>query len=80
MQQPARSRTLVHFVNLSGHSDTAYFAPIEMRDIPVQLAGEFTRARAMVAGESLPITREGRYGRVTLPRLGPYEVVVLDEP
>ncbi len=30
MKQPARNRTLVHFVNLSGHSDTAYFAPIEI--------------------------------------------------
>ena len=41
MKQPSRNRTLVHFVNVSGHSSTAYFAPIEMRDIHVELAGTF---------------------------------------
>jgi hypothetical protein len=79
MRQPSRGRTLLHFVNLSGHSDTSYFTPIEMRDIPVELVEAFTRARAMVFGASVPVARDGRYGRFTLPRLGAYEVVVLDE-
>jgi hypothetical protein len=79
MRQPTRRRTLVHFVNVSGHSDTAYFAPVPMSGIRVSLAASFTRARAMLLGRNLPVTREGSDRAFTLPRLGPYEVVVLDD-
>jgi hypothetical protein len=77
MTQPARRRTLVHFVNLTGHSDTAYFAPVEVRDITVELAREFRSATAARLARPLPVTGAGRYRRFTLPRLGAYEVVVL---
>jgi hypothetical protein len=77
MHQPARHRTLVHLVNLSGHADTAYFDPIGMRDISIDLGAEFTTARAVVAGQSLPVTRAGARGRFVLPSLGAYEVIVL---
>ena len=79
MRQPDRHRTLVHFVNLSGHSDTAYFDPVPMRDITVELAATFTRARATVLDEELAVTGEGRHRTFTLPRLGAYEVVVLGD-
>lgn len=87
MRQPARQRTLVHLVNLSGHADTAYFDPLPMRDISIDLASlglggaGFTTARAMVAGQPLPITRTGAggRGRFVLPSLGAYEVIVLDD-
>ncbi len=78
MRQPERDRTLVHLVNASGHADTAYFEPIEMRDLAVDLAGDFTRAQAMGLGETLAVARSGGRGRFTLPRLGAYEVVVLE--
>jgi hypothetical protein len=78
MRQPGRPRTLVHLVNASGHADTAYFDPIEMRDIAIDLAEDSTRARAMVLGETLAVTRSGGRARFTLPRLGAYEVVVLE--
>jgi hypothetical protein len=78
MAQPGRARTLVHFVNLTGHSDTAYFAPVELRDITVELAQEFRRAADVRRGTELPVTGAGRYRRFTLPSLGAYEVVVLD--
>lgn len=78
MKQPKRNRTLIHFVNVSGHSDTAYFEPIEMRDIAVEVAEHFGRARAMVSGRKLRLTRSGVYDRFTLPNLGAYEVVVLE--
>lgn len=77
MDQPDKKRTLVHFVNLSGHSDTAYFAPIEMRDITVEVAQDFRRARAVSSSKDLRVTRSGRYAKFTLARLGSYEVVVL---
>ena len=51
MTQPARGRTLVHLVNGSGHHDTAYFAPIAMRDIRVELPGVVSRVRAVALGQ-----------------------------
>jgi hypothetical protein len=78
MTQPARKRTLVHFVNLSGHSDTAYFAPVEMRDVTVELAQEFRQATAARLNKALPVTVAGPYRRFTLPSLGAYDVVVLE--
>ena len=79
MNQASRNRTLVHFVNLSGHSSTAYFAPIEMRDIRVELTGAFTTARAIRLDQNLSVSAQGNGTRsFTLPRVGEYEVVVLE--
>jgi hypothetical protein len=78
MNQPERGRTQVHLVNASGHADTAYFEPVEMREISIDLAGDFVRARATVLGQALPGSRSGGRTRITLPRLGAYEVVVLE--
>jgi hypothetical protein len=78
MRQPQHNRTLVHFVNLSGHSDTAYFSPIEMRDISVTLDEPFGSARAEGLNQTMAVSvTEGRSSFV-LPRLGAYEVVVLE--
>jgi len=78
MRQGERRRTLVHLVNLSGHSQTAYFDPVEMRDLRVELAGEFNRARSASLERALPVTRAGRYGVFTLPKLDAYDVVILE--
>ncbi|HXW07419.1 MAG TPA: hypothetical protein VD833_19435 [Vicinamibacterales bacterium] len=77
MQQPRRHRTLVHFVNLSGHADTTYHAPVEMREISVELAGDFQLARAVRSSADIAVRRAGAFSRFTLPVLGSYEVVVL---
>ena len=80
MRQPSRNRTLVHFVNVSGHSSTGYFAPIEMRDVRVELAGIFASATAVGLDQKLPVTVGGKgTTEFTLPRVGEYEVVVLEE-
>ena len=78
MRQEGRKRTLVHLVNLSGHSDTAYFAPLEMRDMTIEVAHDFQRARAVGSNSVLPVVRAGRYGRFAVPVLKAYEVVVLE--
>jgi hypothetical protein len=75
MTQPARNRTLVHLVNGSGHHDTAYFAPIPMRDIRIELPGNVTRVRATALGRDLPVTRAERGSVVVLPALDAYEVL-----
>jgi hypothetical protein len=79
MRQPSRNRTLVHLVNVSGHSSTAYFAPIEMRDVRVELADSFKTATAVRLNQTLTVTaaNDGKT-TFTLPRVGEYEVVVLE--
>jgi hypothetical protein len=78
MDQPARKRTLVHLVNGTGHSDTAYFPPLELRDIRIDLACGFTRATAASTGSHLPVTSQGGYCSFTVPSLKAYEVVVIE--
>jgi hypothetical protein len=78
MHQPSRNRTLVHLVNVSGHADTAYFKPVDMRDVTIEVRQEFRRARAIAADRELNLTRSGGYLRFTLPLLKAYELIVLD--
>jgi hypothetical protein len=78
MNQPARRRTLVHLVNATGHSDTAYFPPVELRDIRIDLAQPFTQATAVSVNTRLSVTRDGPRGRFTLPTLKAYEVIVVE--
>jgi hypothetical protein len=77
MRQKEQRRTLVHFINLSGHFMTAYHAPIEMREIKVELADDFLTARSVRSGKNLTVTREGKYRTFTLPSLEMYDVVLL---
>jgi hypothetical protein len=76
-QQKQQGRTLVHFVNLSGCSQTAYHPAIPMSNIQVDVAGNFSSARMVSAGRDLPIKKEGGYVTFTLPSLDTYDVVVL---
>jgi hypothetical protein len=78
MTQPARTRTVVHLVNGTGHSGTAYFAPLELRDLEIEIALPVTRARAVDLGQTLAVSSRGRYRTFTLPRLREYEVIVLE--
>jgi hypothetical protein len=78
MDQPARKRTLVHLVNGTGHQDTAYFPPVELRDITIELPREVRAVRAVGLGVALPVTSNGRNRMVTLPRLKAYEVLIVE--
>ncbi len=78
MRQPARNRTLLHLVNLSGHSDTAYFRPIPMRNIEVALKGRYSLARSVTLAKPLPIAASGGYSKIVLPALAGYEVLILE--
>jgi hypothetical protein len=74
MRQRGRGRTVVHFVNVSGHSQTGYFDPIPMRNIRVELQGAFRTARAARLGRELKLA----VGAFVLPELRDYEAVVLE--
>jgi hypothetical protein len=78
MNQPKRSRTIVHLINLTGHSDTGYFPPVEMRGITVEVEGKFQRARSAKSNASLPVSVDGKYTKVTLPQLEAYDAVVFE--
>jgi hypothetical protein len=76
MQQEGRK--LVHLINLSGQSQTGYFAPIAMRDVRVELLGDFKSARAVRHPAVLPLQKRGAYTGFTVPALSDYELVVIE--
>jgi hypothetical protein len=71
-------RTLLHLINLSGHSQTGYFAPVPMESIHVQVAGAFRTARTIRMPGDLAVRTSGGYTEFTIPRLNDYELVVLE--
>jgi hypothetical protein len=74
MRQLAKKRTLVHLVNLSGHSQTGYFPPLEMRGVEVEVDGAYREAYSTKLARKLPLAN----GKFTLPELGRYDVIVLE--
>ncbi len=72
-----KNRTLMHFINISGHSQTAYFSAVPMTDIQVQVMGAFRSARAIRTGRTIALARAGGYTTFTLPSLDEYEMVEL---
>lgn len=77
-QSGQRERTLLHLINLSGHSQTGYFPPIPMSDIQIQIAGAFKTAKTLRAPGSLAVKIDKGYTEFTIPRLSDYELVVLE--
>ena len=78
MDQPARNRTLIHLVNGTGHQDTAYFPPVELRDITIELPREARSVRAVALGRTLQVSSNGRNRVFTLPSLKAYEVLIVE--
>jgi len=76
MQQ--KGRKLLHLINLSGQSQTAYFPPVEMRDIRVELGGDYKSARTVRHPAVLPLEKRGAYTAFTVPALADYELVVIE--
>lgn len=70
-------RTLVHLINLTGTSQTGYYAPVPMSDVEIRVEGAFRTASAVRSPAVLKVSREGKYTRFTVPRLADYELVVL---
>jgi hypothetical protein len=71
-------RMLLHLINLSGHSQTAYFAPVPMSGIQVQVAGAFKTAKTIRRPGSLEVKADKGYTEFTIPLLSDYELVVLE--
>jgi hypothetical protein len=71
-------RTLLHLVNLSGHSQTGYFAPVPMHDISVKVSGIYRQAHTVRVPGTLPLRKDGTRTVLTVPVLRDYELVVLE--
>ena len=67
----------MHFINLTGHSDTAYFDPIPMKNILVKVKGNFRSGRAIRSGQTIAISNRDGYAEFTLPSLDEYEMLEL---
>jgi hypothetical protein len=72
------ARRLVHLINLSGHSQTAYFAPLTMTDIRLDLEGAYKNARSTRRAGALKVVSAKGRTALTLPRLDDYELIVLE--
>ena len=72
------SRTLLHLINLSGHSQTGYFDPIPMRDIRIELAGNFRSAQSIRQPSSIALNERDGYTGFVIPDLKDYELIVLE--
>jgi hypothetical protein len=74
MRQDAR--TLLHLINLTGHSQTGYFPPVPMSDIHVQIDASFRSVRNIRANTKLQVRVDQGYTEFTLARLDEYELVL----
>ncbi len=72
-----RGRHLLQLINLSGHSDTAYFNPVPMSNIAISIKGSFSSAHAVRSGQSIAVTSGDGYTRLVLPALDEYELIDL---
>lgn len=71
-------RTLLHLINLSGHSSTAYFSPVAMANIAIEIKGTFHKARTIDSATTLKLEHRNGYTRFLVPKLQEYELVVLE--
>ena len=76
----AQGKTVVHLVNYSGHQDRSFHAPLEIRDIAIELRSGPSGAQAYSArlDETLPMQPAEGGVRFVLPRLGLFDSILLD--
>ncbi|NND08718.1 MAG: hypothetical protein HKN87_20280 [Saprospiraceae bacterium] len=79
MHQPDQDRHLLHLTNLSGHSGTAFFDAIPMRNIDTGIMGDFQRVTSLDGTEILPSVYVDGYTHFVVPNLDEYEVLMLHE-
>jgi hypothetical protein len=79
-EQKSPRRALVHLINYSGHQGRSFHDPLEIRDITVEARGMsgIRAARSAQLGIALPTTVEDNRVSFVLPRLGLFDLVVLE--
>lgn len=76
----AEGKTILHLVNYSGHQDRSFHAPLEIRDIRIDLRGGPLVYQAYSArlGEVLPTEPTAGGVGFVLPRLGLFDSILLE--
>ncbi len=77
MYQPDHQRSLLHLINCSGKTRDGFRKPEIFRTINIDLAGEFSSARARILEADMNISKRNGRSTLTLPVLNEYEVIVL---
>jgi hypothetical protein len=77
--QPARSVTLVHLVNSAGHQDRSFHQPAPLFEsrLAVRLDRPATTVRSAALDRDLPFEQRDGWLRLTLPRLGLLDALVV---
>jgi hypothetical protein len=72
---------VIHLLNRSGDAVQRFRAPVTVAPATLALPPGTRTVRALVAGTTLPVTRDGDAAWVTLPPIGRFEVLVApDQP
>jgi hypothetical protein len=79
MKQSKTNQTMLHLINLSGHTGTAFFEAVEMRDISISLKGNYPRAATIDGMESISLSKSGAYTNFTIDKLDEYLVICLED-
>ncbi len=72
------SKTLLHLMNVTGHSQTAYFEPVPLRGVHIDVDGQFRRARAIRSGANLTVSARNVRTQFVVPEVLDYELLVLE--
>jgi hypothetical protein len=67
-----RNRTIVHLVNLSGHSGTAIFSRCPCATSKCRWKANFSEAHSRRLNRTLPLSAAGAYTKFSLPQLEAY--------
>jgi len=79
-RQRGQNRVLAHLINYTGYQGRAFYEPLELRNVVVDIRvpGGVSRARAVRAGLELDLTIDEDYVSVTVPAVGLFELIVFD--
>lgn len=78
MEHPDKNSLTLHLINLSGHSGTAFFDAVEMRDISLKIKGVFSKAVSIGTGRVYALKASEGFTELTVPSLGEYEAILLE--
>ncbi len=70
---------VLHLINSTGIESKPLLEVTRLAEIHLRVARPVRRATALVAGTTLPLGREGGRTSITLPALGLFEVLLLEE-
>jgi hypothetical protein len=72
---------VLNLVNTSGHHGTAFFPPVPMHDVQVEvmLPAAVSSASSLQLQQPLDVVQQGQGARFTLPRLALFDVIVMRE-